>query len=166
MILAGSYISTWNSGSNEVITRCGVNIQTMSLVFTDVSNDDTEDLEHLDSEMVEIDILGDLIQLEADQGTLTDIGQQQLQAALEKHHIKFPPVQKSTALFVSEISVIDPDSLLPVAIAIYKDSCGGMFGIDSSYIDQEDIDSVPNLFNQHLAVNITLLQENDVKPLY
>lgn len=40
------------------------------------------------------------------------------------------------AKFVKEITVIDPDSNLPVEISIYKHENGGMFGIDSSYIEQ------------------------------
>lgn len=40
------------------------------------------------------------------------------------------------AKFVKEITVIDPDSNLPVDISIYKHENGGMFGIDSSYIEQ------------------------------
>ena len=40
------------------------------------------------------------------------------------------------AKFVKEITVIDPDSNLPVDISIYKHENGGMFGIDSTYIEQ------------------------------
>lgn len=39
------------------------------------------------------------------------------------------------AHFVTEVSVVDPDSGLPVDVAIYKrQSNSAMFGIDSSYI--------------------------------
>lgn len=39
------------------------------------------------------------------------------------------------AKFVQEVSVVDPDSGLPVEVAIYKlESNGAMFGVDSSYI--------------------------------
>lgn len=39
------------------------------------------------------------------------------------------------AKFVSEVTVVDPDSGLPVEVAIYKlESNGAMFGIDSSYL--------------------------------
>ena len=41
------------------------------------------------------------------------------------------------AKFVQEVSVIDPESNLEVEIAIYKHSNGGLFGIDSSFIEQE-----------------------------
>lgn len=40
------------------------------------------------------------------------------------------------AKFVREVTVIDPDTLGEVEIAIYKHENGGMFGIDSSYVDQ------------------------------
>ena len=41
-------------------------------------------------------------------------------------------------IFVAEISVIDPETNLPVHIAIYKDKHhGGLFGIDSSFVEQE-----------------------------
>lgn len=40
------------------------------------------------------------------------------------------------AKFVKEITVIDPDTNSPVEISIYKHENGGMFGIDSSYIEQ------------------------------
>jgi hypothetical protein len=43
---------------------------------------------------------------------------------------------KRTAKFVKEISVIDPDSKGQVEISIFKHSNGGMFGLDSSFIDQ------------------------------
>jgi hypothetical protein len=41
------------------------------------------------------------------------------------------------AKFVREITVIDPDSKGEVELAVYKHENGGMFAIDSSYIDQE-----------------------------
>lgn len=56
----------------------------------------------------------------------------------------------SKAKFVKEVSVIDPESNLPVEIAIYKHEGGGMFGIDSSYIDQcldDDEPKVPDMFS-------------------
>lgn len=41
------------------------------------------------------------------------------------------------AKFVTELTVVDPDTNAPVEIAIYKHENGGMFAIDSSYIKQE-----------------------------
>lgn len=42
-----------------------------------------------------------------------------------------------TAKFITEISVIDPDSKGQVEVSIFKNEGGIMFGIDSSYLDQE-----------------------------
>lgn len=40
------------------------------------------------------------------------------------------------AYFVQEVEVQDPDTGGVVHVAIYKHENGGMFGVDSSYIDQ------------------------------
>lgn len=40
------------------------------------------------------------------------------------------------AKFVQEVTVIDPDSQGEVQISIFKHENGGMFGVDSSYIEQ------------------------------
>ena len=48
---------------------------------------------------------------------------------------------KSTAKYITEVQIIDPDSNMPVNVAIYKESTGGMFGVDSSYVEQEIGDS-------------------------
>lgn len=58
-----------------------------------------------------------------------------------------------TAIFVKEITVIDPDTKGEVEIAIYKHEGGGMFGVDSSFLDQvvntDDFDRpiIPDLFS-------------------
>ncbi len=50
------------------------------------------------------------------------------------------------ARFVQEVEIVDPDSGQPVSVAIYKDPVsGGLFGIDSSYVEQVR-DDVPNPF--------------------
>jgi hypothetical protein len=50
-----------------------------------------------------------------------------------------------TAIFVKEVTVIDPDSNLEVEVSIYKHQTAfGMFGIDSSFVDQNfDDDETP-----------------------
>lgn len=55
----------------------------------------------------------------------------------------------NSAKCIKEITVIDPDTNLPVEVAIFKDSeSGGMFGVDSSYImTLSDDDPVSNPFN-------------------
>ena len=40
------------------------------------------------------------------------------------------------AKFVKEISVIDPDSNGQVELAIFKHENGGMFALDSSFVEQ------------------------------
>lgn len=40
------------------------------------------------------------------------------------------------AKFVNEITVIDPDTKGEVQLAVYKHENGGMFAIDSSYLEQ------------------------------
>jgi hypothetical protein len=41
-----------------------------------------------------------------------------------------------TAKFVKEITVIDPDSKGEVELTVYKHENGGMFAMDSSFLDQ------------------------------
>jgi len=44
---------------------------------------------------------------------------------------------KNTARFVSEVTEIDPDSKGDVEMSVFKhDQSGGMFAIDSSFLDQ------------------------------
>jgi hypothetical protein len=56
-----------------------------------------------------------------------------------------------TAKFITEITIIDPDSGGDVLVSIYKHENDGIFGIDSSYIEQviEDDDEfkIPDVFN-------------------
>jgi len=40
------------------------------------------------------------------------------------------------AKFVKEVTVIDPDSKGEVSLSVFKHDNGGMFAIDSSYIEQ------------------------------
>lgn len=40
------------------------------------------------------------------------------------------------ARFVEEITVTDPDTKAPIEMEVYKHPNGGMFAIDSSYLDQ------------------------------
>lgn len=41
------------------------------------------------------------------------------------------------AKFVKEITVIDPDTRGTVLLEVYKHENGGMFAMDSSYLEQE-----------------------------
>lgn len=40
------------------------------------------------------------------------------------------------AKFVKQITVTDPDSNAPVELAVFKHENGGMFALDSSFIEQ------------------------------
>ena len=40
------------------------------------------------------------------------------------------------AKFVTEITVIDPDTKMKIELAVYKHENGGMFAIDSSFVEQ------------------------------
>jgi len=40
------------------------------------------------------------------------------------------------AYFVTELTVTDPDSKAPVELEVYKHENGGMFAVDSSFLDQ------------------------------
>ena len=42
----------------------------------------------------------------------------------------------NTAKFVKEITIVDPDTGNNVEMEIWKHEAGGIFGIDSSFLDQ------------------------------
>ena len=69
------------------------------------------------------------------------------------------------AKYVQEITVTDPDTNAPVEIAIYKHENGGMFGVDSSYVEQEadenDDDNaiVPDVFNKKNKKTVELIED-------
>jgi hypothetical protein len=49
-----------------------------------------------------------------------------------------------TAKFLKEIEILDPDTTEFVKLEVYKHENGGMFAIDSSYLEQNfDDDSEP-----------------------
>ncbi len=53
----------------------------------------------------------------------------------------------SRAKYVKEIEVVDPDSNGVVHLAVYKHENGGMFAVDSSFVEQLpglDYDDDPN----------------------
>ena len=63
----------------------------------------------------------------------------------------------TTAKFVQEITVIDPDTNSPVEMSVFKhNDSGGMFAIDSSFISQcfdeySDV-MLPDPFNENQTV--------------
>jgi len=62
------------------------------------------------------------------------------------------------AKFVKEISVIDSDNESIVQLSIYKHENGGMFAIDSSYLEQtfddEETPEIPDIFNENSNVRL------------
>lgn len=60
------------------------------------------------------------------------------------------PVKTTSATFVKEIVVTDPDSHLPVNVTIYKEEGGGMFGVDSSFLEN-DVGEVVSPFGNGLV---------------
>jgi hypothetical protein len=74
------------------------------------------------------------------------------------------------AKFVKEITVVDPDTKGDVQISIYKHENGGLFGMDSSFLDQcTDEDSypiIPDPFNDHAFVGsegvVMLVEDNQI----
>lgn len=63
----------------------------------------------------------------------------------------------NTAKFVKEITVQDPDTGGDVNLSVYKHQNGGMFAIDSSFLDQmleDEQDRIPDIFNQNRLVKL------------
>jgi hypothetical protein len=69
-----------------------------------------------------------------------------------------------TAKFVKEITVSDPDTNEEVQISVYKYENGGMFAMDSSWLDQcTDEDSypiIPDMFEE--TEMIMLVEDNQI----
>jgi hypothetical protein len=68
-------------------------------------------------------------------------------------------MKTNTAIFVTEVTVNDPDTNAPVLLEIYKhEQSGGMFGMDASFIDQNfDEDEKPTVadpFNNNSIVEL------------
>ena len=65
------------------------------------------------------------------------------------------------AKFVNEITVIDPDTKGEVSLSVFKHKNGGMFAIDSSYIEQVLDDDE----NDNLYINDPLNTDGEVELL-
>lgn len=64
------------------------------------------------------------------------------------------------AKFVQEVTVKDPETLGQVDVAIYKHPCGGMFGVDCSFLDQcTDDDENPVILDPFVSV----IDKNNLK---
>ena len=64
------------------------------------------------------------------------------------------------ATFVGIVKVNDPDDGNEVELEIWKDPCGGIFAIDSSFLDQ-DTDKVSSPFNP-TKYKLNLRDDGDV----
>lgn len=66
----------------------------------------------------------------------------------------------SPAVYVTEVTVNDPNTSAPVELSVYKDSTsGGMFGIDSSFVDQMDLEHVTSPFNPEYTLELVELTD-------
>jgi len=67
------------------------------------------------------------------------------------------------AKFVKEIVVEDPDTGNLIEMEVYKHENGGMFAIDSSFLDQRDHeeDSIPDPFSDIDDVQTLYLEEKE-----
>lgn len=61
--------------------------------------------------------------------------------------------KKLKSVWVKSVTVIDPDSKLPVELEIRKLESGAMMGIDASYLEQ-DVGTVYSPYDKNVKVNI------------
>jgi hypothetical protein len=75
-------------------------------------------------------------------------------------------MRNTTATFVKEVEVTDPDTKAPVKVAIYKhDSTGGMFGVDASFLEQNfEDDETPTVADPFVNNAIVELTEDTPEP--
>lgn len=70
--------------------------------------------------------------------------------------------------WIENVTVKDPESGLPVELSVYKHQNGGMFAVDSSYIEQvlEDDQPIPDPFSDLDNMNyVQLLDEPFLKDI-
>jgi|GEM_PF-2544991 len=69
-----------------------------------------------------------------------------------------------TAKFVKELTVVDPDTNEDILISVYKHENGGMFAMDSSWLDQcTDEDTypiIPDMFEE--TGEVMLVEDNQI----
>jgi hypothetical protein len=69
------------------------------------------------------------------------------------HGWLFKRIEKSEAKFISETAVTDPDSHSLVNLTIFKDqTSGSLFALDSSFLEQEDVDEIISPFNPPIVL--------------
>jgi hypothetical protein len=72
----------------------------------------------------------------------------------------------NTAKFVKEIKVIDPDTKGEVHLAVYKHEGGGMFAIDSSFVDQVLADRADDGETEYMSIYDPFADMGDPTELY
>ncbi|WP_318515526.1 hypothetical protein [Photobacterium leiognathi] len=148
MKIAALFCSEWDSGT-VITSNCSLDLKALSVVTCESVDADGLDLCH--REYIQVELNGTMYDLEADQGELTAIGKKQFESAIGNSHE--PPAQ-----FITEIEITDPDSQAPVQVAIYKHPNGGLFGLDSSYIEQHEVTTISDPFAD-LAIDKLKLSE-------
>ena len=59
------------------------------------------------------------------------------------------------AIFIQEITVIDPETKGEVAVLIWKDPVsGGIFGLDASFIEQMTEQVIPSPFDRKIKLRL------------
>jgi hypothetical protein len=62
------------------------------------------------------------------------------------------------ATFINEITVVDPETNAPVQVSMFKHENGGIFGIDSSFLEQMfDDEETPTVYDMFGARTIVKL---------
>lgn len=75
-------------------------------------------------------------------------------------------MRTNTATFIQEVEIIDPETNAPVKVSMYKhDSTGGIFGIDSKFIeDNFEDDETPTVADPFTNNGIVELIEYEISP--
>lgn len=60
------------------------------------------------------------------------------------------------AIFIKEITVVDPDSKSDVEVEIWKDPVtGGIFGIDASFLESLEINVIVSPFDRKVRLRLS-----------
>lgn len=75
-------------------------------------------------------------------------------------------MKTTTATFIQQVTVTDPETNAPVQLSVYKhDTSGGMFAIDSSFIEQNfEDEETPTVADPFTNEAIIELIEYEIPP--
>lgn len=75
-------------------------------------------------------------------------------------------MKTTTATFIQEVTVTDPETNAPVTLSVYKhDTTNGMFAIDASFIEQNfEDDETPTVADPFVNNAILELVEYEISP--